>query len=70
MLRDRSYLLKDDQIAVMLQAKVKGASLVVVEDNKDGSYVATFVPSQVSEIKLSVSTGGNTFREAHSPTQQ
>ena len=59
---------KDDQIAVILQAKVGGAPPVMVEDNKDGSYVATFVPSQVDEIKLSVSIGGK--HEAHSPTQQ
>ena len=49
---------KDDQIAVMLGAKVGGAPAVVVEDNKDGSHVATFVPSQVGEIKLSISIGG------------
>ena len=51
-------LSKDDQIAIMLQAKVGGALPVVVEDNKDGSYIATFVPSQVGDIKLSTSIGG------------
>ena len=48
----------DDQVAAEAQAKIGGALPVVVEDNKDGSYVATFVPSQVGEIKLSVSIGG------------
>ena len=49
---------KDDQVAVKVQAKVGGVLLVVLEDNKDGSYVATIVPSQVGEVKLSVSIGG------------
>ena len=49
---------KDDQVAVKVQSKVGGALPVVVKDNKDGSYLATFVPSQVGEIKLSVSIGG------------
>ena len=30
----------------------------MVKDNKDGSYVATIVPSQVGEVKLSISIGG------------
>ena len=46
---------KDDQVAVKVQAKVGGVLLAVLEDNKDGSYVATIVPSQIGEIKLSVS---------------
>ena len=49
---------KVDQVAVKVQAKVGGVLLVVLEDNKDGSYVATIVPNQVGEIKLSASIRG------------
>ena len=33
---------KDDQVAENVQAKVGGALPIVVEDNKDGNYIATF----------------------------
>ena len=32
--------------------------MVVEIDKKDGSYIVTFAPSQVDEIKLSISIGG------------
>ena len=48
----------DDQVTVEAQAKVGGAIPVVIEDNKDGSYIATFIPTQTGEVKLSVSIGG------------
>ena len=48
----------EDQVTVEAQAKVGGAIPVVLEDNKDGSYIATFVPTQTGDVKLSVSIGG------------
>ena len=48
----------DDHVAVEAQTKAGGGIPVVVEDNKDGSYLVTFVPNQSGEVKLSVSIGG------------
>ena len=46
------------QFAVEAKTNVGGVIPVVVEDNKDGTYLATFVANQTGEVKLSVTIGG------------
>ena len=48
----------NEQVAVEAQTKTGGGIPVVLEDNKDGSYLATFIPNQAGEVKLAISVGG------------
>jgi len=52
----------DDRMSVELQSSSGVVTIAGVRDNKDGSYVALFVPEQVGKANLSVSLNGQKIK--------
>jgi len=52
---------KDDQVGVWLEAV---NNTILVSDNNDGVYVASIVPHQVGEVKVSVCVNGEHIKES------
>ena len=51
-----------NKVSMLLETSKGEISTLCVEDNRDGSYVASFVAKQVGQVKLSVSINGLQIR--------
>ena len=50
------------QVSVQLESNTGEVKIAQIRDNKDGSYMASFVAQQVGEVKLSVSINGQQIK--------
>jgi len=62
-IKARDCYLQESAITVQVQQKTGDDIVVLVQDNQDGTYTASFVANQIGEIKLSVCIDDKNIKE-------